>query len=123
MTEEQLVSDAAQLSRWQRHKFMVLVGLTIVVSLVLVAVSLALYNSSGAAQLDLSRPGYESVRSQVVYDQDFEGFPSTGALDNEAIELFRDLYGEKLKEATALDSFGGDVLNDEALGIKVAEPQ
>lgn len=47
-----------------RHRFIVLLVAAILISLVLTAVSLAIYNSSGAAQLDLSRPGYRSVSDQ-----------------------------------------------------------
>lgn len=117
MTEEDLIVEAKQLSRWQQHKFMVLVGATILVALVLVAIALQLYQSSGAAQLDLSRPGYQSIRDQTNDDSDYTGFSASGALDKEALDTFRKLYDEKLKEATALDSFGGDVMSNAALGI------
>lgn len=117
MTEEELIAEAATLNRWEQHKFMILVGLTILIALFLVLIALQLYNSSGAAQLDLSRPGYQSVRKQASRTNDFTGFPSAGPLDKEALDTFRGLYDEQLKEATALDSFGGDVMSDTALGI------
>ena len=117
MNEADLVAEAAELSNWQQHRFMVLVAATIAVSLALVTVSLWLYNNSGAAQLDLSRPGYQSVREQVAKTNDFTGFSSSGAIDGEAIKEFRKLYDEQLKEATAIESFGGEVMNDAALGV------
>lgn len=117
MTEEQLMAEAEYLDGWRQHKFMVLVGLTIVVSLMLVAVSLWLYNTSGAAQLDLSRPGYQSVRDKADQTNDFKGFSSSGVIDDEAIAEFRKLYDEQLLEATAVESFGGDVMSDVALGL------
>ncbi len=122
MTEEELIAEALHLDGWQQHKFMVLVGMTILLSLVLVCVSLWLYNSSGAAQLDLSRPGYQSVRDQVKQSNDFTGFSSSGSIDKDTLEEFRKLYDEQLKEATAVQSFGGDVMSDEALGIGPAAP-
>lgn len=117
MSEDDLIAEASTMSPWRKHKFMVLVGITIVVSLFLVGVALALYRSSGAAQLDLSRPGYQSVRDQVVRTEDFDGFPSTGPLDKEALDKFRKMYDAKAKEATAVDSFGGNVMSDKALSI------
>jgi hypothetical protein len=119
MTEEDLLKEAKHLTRWQQHKFMVLVGMTIVTSLLLVVVSLYLYRSSGAEQLDLSRPGYEAVREQASQNDlnDFTSFPSTGPLDKDAIGTFRSLYDEQLKQATALNSFGGEVMSDSALSI------
>jgi hypothetical protein len=117
MSEEQLAIDESSLSPWQRHKFMVLIGLTIVTSLFLVGVALALYASSGAAQLDLSRPGYKSVREQAVRSDSFEGFSASGSVDKDALNEFRNLYDSQSKQATNFDSFGGDVMSDKTLSI------
>ena len=118
MSEEELIAEARTLSAWERHKFMALVGITIVVSLFLVGVAMALYSSSGAAQLDLSRPGYQSVREQASRTAEFEAFPATGKIDEKAISQFKELYDKKAKEATSVDSFGGDVMTDEALSLE-----
>lgn len=123
MTEEELLVEAKELTRWQQHKFMVLVGITIVISLALVSASLRLYKTSGAAQLDLSRPEYESVRKQASHADDFNGFPSSGPLDAEAFGTFRSLYDDQMKKATAVDSFGGEVMSDSALGIDAPVPR
>lgn len=117
MIEEQLVAEAHKLGRWERHKFMLLVGLTIVISLFLVWISLGLYNSSGAAQLDLSRPGYKSVQSQVMKDDTFSGYPSTGEMNKAALDQFREMYSKRATQASGVDSFGGNVMSDHALGI------
>lgn len=117
MSEEDLQSDAETLGKWQQHKFMLLVGITIVISLFLVSVSMALYSSSGAAQLDLSRPGYQAVREQVSAPENFDGYSATGSMDKAALDEFRRLYDEKAKEATAVDGFGGKVMADDALSI------
>lgn len=117
MIEEQLLAEAHSLGRWQRHKFMVLVGLTIVVSCFLVWIALGLYNSSGAAQLDLSRPGYKSIRAQASHDDSFTGYPSTGDMNKAALDQFRTLYTKQAEQATTVDSFGGDAMSDQALGI------
>jgi len=123
MSEDELIAEASTMSRWQRHKFMALVGITIVIALFLVGVALALYTSSGAAQLDLSRPGYQSVREQASRTPDFEGYPSTGKLDAKAISEFKTLYDKKAKEATAVDSFGGKVMTDQSLSIDAPAAQ
>ena len=117
MTEEELIADAKTMPLWQQHKFMVLVLGTILVSLGLVGVSLYLYNNSGAAQLDLSRPGYQSVRQQADRATDFDSFSSVGALDQSSMNKFRSLYNKQLQDVTAVDSFGGDVMSDKALSI------
>lgn len=117
MSDEQLESEAVALSRWEQHKFMLLVGITIVIALFLVGISLALYNSSGTAQLDLSRPGFQSVREQASKTDDFNSFPSTGNLDQSALNQFRTLYNKQVKQVTAVDEFGGGAMNDQALSI------
>jgi len=114
MTED--MAEKNTLSRWAEHRFLLLVAGTIVVSLFLVGVALALYASSGTAQLDLSRPGYKSVRDQAVKSDTFDGFPTSGPIDKGSIDQFRTLYQ---KEAGQLDesSFGGSVMSDQALSI------
>lgn len=106
-----------QLVGWRQHKFIAMVCITIAISMALVGLSLWLYNSSGAAQLDLSRSDYEGVRDKTIKVDDFTGFSSSGDIDRETIEEFRELYDEQLEAATLVDSFGGDVLSDKALGI------
>jgi hypothetical protein len=117
MIEEQLVAEAHALSRFERHKFMLLVVIVIAIALFLVWISMGLYNSSGAAQLDLSRPGYKSVQSKVVQDDSFTGYPSTGNMNKAALDQFRTMYAARAAQATGVDSFGGSVMSDQALGL------
>jgi hypothetical protein len=117
MTEEQLIAEARNLSPWQRHRFVVLIGMTIIISLFLVGVALALYASSGAAQLDLSRPGYTSVRDKVERSDSFEGFSASGSVSKDTLDKFRKLYEGQAEKATNFDSFGGDVMSDKTLSI------
>jgi hypothetical protein len=114
--KEELV-EGQPLSRWEQHRFMLLIGGTILIALFLVGVALALYASSGAEQLDLSRPGYVSVRNQAVRSDTFSGFPSSGPLDKTAIDQFRTLYTQQAGQATAVDSFSGDAMSNQALSI------
>lgn len=117
MTEQELMEAKSHLGRWQQHKFILLVGATIVVSLFLVSVALALYASSGTAQLDLSRPGYVSVREQASRSDDFDSFPATGTIDNEVLDTFRTLYTKQAERATNVDAFGGEVMSDQILSL------
>lgn len=103
--------------RFEQHKFLLLIGMTIVISLFLVAVALALYASSGAAQLDLSRPGYKSVREQVVRSDTFKGFPATGPINSDTLDQFRALYDDQSKKATNVDSFSAGAMSDQSLSI------
>ena len=100
-----------------RHQYILFIGGTIVIALLLVAVSLTLYVSSGTAQLDLSRPGYEKIRTQVRSDESFKGFSASGTLDKNSLTQFETLYDQRLKEAESVDAFGNDVLSPKSLQI------
>lgn len=117
MTEDQLKAEAKALTPWHRYRFIALIGSTILISLFLVGVALALYASSGAAQLDLSRPGYKSVREQAVRSDIFEGIPATGPVTQDTLSQFRSLYSSQAQKATDVDSFGGDPMSDKILSI------
>ncbi len=120
MTEQELIAANAGLNGWQRHRFLVMVGVVIVVALFLVSVALELYVSSGTAQLDLSRPGYVSVRASATQADAFTGFSDTGAIDKDSLDQFRKLYDAEAERATNIDSFSGDVMSDQALSIDAA---
>lgn len=118
MSEEPLVQgEHPPIDRWAHHRFMALVGITILISLFLVSVALALYASSGAAQLDLTRPGYQSVRDQAGRSTSFDGFPASGTLNKETIQQFRKLYDQQAEKATNVDSFGGSAMSEQTLSI------
>lgn len=102
---------------WYKARLVLFIAGSIGIALILVVISLALYVSSGAAQLDLSRPGYQSVQSQVEKGETFKGFPSTGAVDGKTIDQFQKLFDEQVKHVTAVDAFNPEVLSDQALGI------
>lgn len=117
MSEELNNPAEHSLDKWARHRFMALVTLTIVIALFLVSVALALYASSGAAQLDLSRPGYQSVREQGGKTTTFNGFPASGTLTKESVDEFRKLYEQQAEKATNIDSFSGNAMSDQTLSL------
>jgi hypothetical protein len=112
--------DESQPTRMQRikeHRFFFMILGSISASVLLVLAALALYVSSGTAQLDLSRPGYAAIREQIKDNDEFSGFSSDGELDKKALQQFDDLYMQKLKDAQAVDAFGNDVLSPQSLQI------
>jgi hypothetical protein len=123
MTEEDLISDARHMSGWEKHRFLVMIGGSIVIALMLVAVSMKLYESSGAAQLDLSRPGYEHVTEKTTTSEVFKGFSAVGEIDKETIDEFKSMYDKRAAQATNVDSFAGDVMSDAALSIDAPADQ
>ncbi|MBC7869106.1 hypothetical protein H7X69_02930 [Candidatus Saccharibacteria bacterium] len=117
MDEHSEVTDM-HLSFWDKHRFLLLIAITITIALFLVGISMALYASSGAAQLDLSRPGYRAVSGQAVNDdRDFENYASFGQLDKAALDEFNSLYNKQALKAKAVSAFSGDPLNPDVLEI------
>lgn len=114
---KQLAREAKQLSYWQRHRFLLMVGSAIVLALFMVMIAMNLYRSSGAAQLDLSRPGYEAVRDQVGRDSEMTAFPQTGELTPAALDEFDRIYTESLDELSEVDAFAPGALSDSALEL------
>jgi hypothetical protein len=101
-----------------KHRFLVLVGGAIVISLILVAISLDIYNKSGAAQLDLSRPGYRSVSSEAISsDNSFVTYSSSGPVTPETIKEFESIYNKQSSSINTIDAYGGDPLSPDALQI------
>lgn len=117
MSDEHQGELPSQLSRWQEHRFLLMIGLAVLIALFLVGVGLALYATSGTAQLDLSRPGYQSVRQQVTQPDGFTGFSGSGPLTKDTLNEFQAMYDEKANQIISVDSFSGEVMSDESLGI------
>lgn len=103
--------------KWREHKFLLLVAATIVISLILVGVAMGMYASSGAAQLDLSRPNYQAVREQADRSESLTAFPASGKITKDSLGQFRKLYDEQSKRILDHDSFGGSPLSEQALGL------
>lgn len=102
---------------WSRHRYLLLVTFAIAISLVLVSISMTLYNSTGA-QVDLSRPGYSAVTDQAVKnDGGFENYSAFGSLSQDSIDEFKTLYDTQASKAKAVDAFSGDPLNPDVLEI------
>lgn len=103
------------LSFWDKHRLSLLMIITIVIALIMTVISVIIYNSSGAAQLDLSRPGYRSVSDQAGKSDTIDTYSSSGPVNTQTIEEFMDLYDEQAEKAKAVDAFNGDPLNPEVL--------
>lgn len=123
MDEGQIVEDG-KAPFLGMHRFLLLIVLSIIIAAVLVVIGMMLYSSSGAAQLDLSRPGYQSIRSQVVTsDTNFQDYPNLGQIDQNSMSEFKTLYEQQAQKAKAVDAFGGDPLNPDSLAISATSEQ
>lgn len=118
-----LMDEAQHMSGWRKHKFMILVLSAIVVAIFMVMVAMNLYSSSGTAQLDLSRPDYQSVRAQAGRDGEATEFSSVGPINKAVLDEFRTIYQEKADQVIQADGFSGKAMSDGALGLpSLAKP-
>ena len=88
------------------------------IAIIMVVISMYAYHVSGAAQLDLSRPEYTAVRSQIdASSKANDGFSAQGPVTDEVLEDFLNQYKEQAAKIIEVDAFSGDVLSDEQLGL------
>ncbi|MEI6228422.1 MAG: hypothetical protein WCP11_00115 [Candidatus Saccharibacteria bacterium] len=121
---ENTTLDDTNLSFWGKRRFLLLVIIAILIAGVLVSVGMLLYDSSGAAQLDLSRPGYVNVRDKTVdSSNEFKNYPNYGLIDQKSIDEFQALYQEQVTKIKATDAFKGDPLNPDTMGINAETGQ
>jgi hypothetical protein len=116
------VENEEELTFWAQHRFLLLIASSIVIAFVLVVVSLVMYYTSGASQLDLSRPGYKSVSDQIVDRSDGGAeYSAFGPINSASIEEFKKLFDAQASSATTVDAFGSDPLNPDVLEFGQAQ--
>ena len=121
MTEE-VVSSYVSLnqvaeSRRRKIRFASMIICVIAVACILTGISLYIYGASGAVQVDLSRPGYQSVRKEATANTSDEQFSATGNLDAKAYSQFNAMYDRHAKRTVDAPSFGEEALSDDSLQI------
>lgn len=108
----------------QEHNFLMMIIGSVILAGLLVWVGMFLYNTSGAAQLDLSRPGYIDIRDKAIdSSSEFKNYATTGPIDQVAIDEFKALYDEQANKIKLAAAFKGDPLNPDSLGINLPVAQ
>lgn len=101
----------------QRHRLAYGIIGAICIGLLLTVVSMSLYISSGASQLDLSRPGYERARTQVDESKEDERFAANGPINTDVINEFQKLYTKNLTRLNGSDKFDSAIIDDTQLRL------
>lgn len=101
----------------ERHRMIYGIIGALVIAMLLTVVSMALYISSGASRLDLSRPGYEGVRKTINHDTAETPFSATGPMDSETANDFQQRFTKHRETLNKLDTFGTNALDDTELQI------
>lgn len=101
----------------ERHRMVYGIIAALIIAMLLTVVSMALYVSSGASRLDLSRPGYERVRSETQRDDQETTFSATGPMNSAVADDFQARFTKHRDTLSKLDTFGSDALDDAELQI------
>jgi hypothetical protein len=104
-----------------RHRFPFAIGSVICVALLMTAVSMSLYVSSGASRLDLSRPGFEQARKGIKQTPD-DKFNSDGKVDSATVDEFEKLYQKQRVYLNNLGDFKDTSLDDPSLRLSSDAP-
>ena len=103
-----------------RGSLIFIVFSSIAIAFLLVLFSMHLYNQSGAAQLDLSRPVYEDVRSQAWRSARCDGFDAGQGLTQESLDGFEVMFKDKRDQIRGYsDAFSPADISDDTLGVSV----
>lgn len=100
----------------------VMIAGAITLALLLVLLSMYLYNRSGAAQLDLSLPGLQEQRLKAQSTERFDAFSASGPLDEDALDQFNQIYtGQQSAIGQDKDGFDPGELSDTKLNIRTEQ--
>ncbi len=101
-----------------RYKLAAFTVGVIVIAIILVSFSMRAYYASDAFRLDLSRPEYLSLRSQIDKEnKNSREFDLQGEITAKTLDEFLSMYDESAKKAQEAKAFSGDVLSDQQLDI------
>lgn len=98
-----------------KHRFTAAIVIVIAVAMTMTAISLSLYYSSGTLQLDLSRPGYETARKNIVNPDDTSEFSPYGPINSQTLSKYQTLFDTQRREMNALGNFKDKGLDDASL--------
>lgn len=99
------------------HQFACFIILCVAIALVMTLISLELYRRSGAIKLDMSRPGYEAVRTEVEKSSDDQPYDSSGPLNDSAINDFEDRIKKYQSELDELGTYDNSIISDDSLNL------
>ena len=83
---------------------------------VMVWIAMDMYNTSGAAQVDLSRPGFQEVRKRRARDAEPETYKTEGSVTKESLDEFKRCISSAAARSPMVP-LTPNVLSDESLQL------
>jgi hypothetical protein len=100
------------------YRFAIMIAGVALLASALTAISITVYIASGAINIDLSRPDYESVRSDVVSNENEPPFGASGPVDKSVIDDLSRRLDNIQTELSGMNDFSGESLSDEILNLR-----
>lgn len=116
---DRLREEAKTLSLWRQHRFIIMIFGAALTAVIFTSVALHLYSTSTASELDLSLPSRQAILRQSNSDAPTMVFPSSGIIDQKALEKFRTMYSAQLEKATGTNAFDSAAMSDRAIELPV----
>lgn len=111
---DDLRHDAALQSKLQHSRLYLLLAGVMATSLILVSVAMSVYNSSGAAQIDMSRPGFSSVQNKVKEESNTQTFPASGEFSQQTFKDFYKMYDERVNALESINAYNPEATQNDA---------
>lgn len=105
----------------QKSRLALAIALAVFASLMLTFVSLTIYKVGDYYRFDLSRPDYESERSNVVSSSTNVTYDTTSPLSKQDVSDAISELDEHISDINKYNTFGDDSLSDGDLQIQIQE--
>lgn len=105
------------IAKLSNYKFVLMITIVTLAAIILSGLSIYIYISTGAVNIDLSRPGYEKNREDTAYNEDEIPFSNSGPINNEVVDDFNQRIEKLQNELAGMNNFSAEAMSDEALGL------
>ena len=105
------------LEKISQYKFALMILSVVALTVIMTVASIWIYTSSGAINIDLSRPGFENIREETSASDPETQFKSSGPIDKDSVDDFNTRLESLQVKINSMNNFSNDVMSDESLGI------
>jgi hypothetical protein len=109
------------LEKIQNYQFAAMICAAVGLTAILTTISIFIYVSSGAINIDLSRPGYEKIRGETLADDSEAQFLPSGPIDEDVLSDINNRLENLQTKLNSMNNFSSDVISDEALYLAEGE--
>lgn len=100
------------------YSFGIFIAAVTVLAVVITGVNMALYVSSGASSIDISRPSYQEVRDSITKEQEkMVDFDESSKISTSTIDVFTKLETDAARSRANVSAHNDKSLDDDSLGI------